>query len=296
MKNSICLVVDSSSSLPEEFVEEYGIGQVPFYYRFGNADYTRETAGEGTEAFYLHMEKDPYDLPHTAAPNTEDWQNELEKWYQKGARRFIVMTIASALSNSLMSATVAARDLEEEHPDVRVEVFDSLTCACGLESFEIAVAEMIEQGLPYETIVQRAKGMTKKGVVTSLFTVHDLTYMKAGGRIGGAVAFIGKLTAIKPVCEFIEGVVRPVMAVPGRQRSLKYMADTAIKRMNHAGEQIVSIQHALFAKDAEFLATYLNDKAGALIRKMYITNLGITVGTHSGPGAIGIGLATVPET
>lgn len=290
MKNQICLIVDSSSSLPRDVIAQYGIGEVSFYYRFGENDYTHEKAGSGIQDFYLHMEQDPYDLPHTAAPNIEDWDKVLEEWYQKGAKDFILMTIASALSASLMSADSAGRMLKERHEDVRITAFDSMTCACGLGAFEIAVAQMIEAGWPYERIVETAESMTKPGQITSLFTVRDLTYMKAGGRIGGAAAFIGNLVSIKPVCEFIDGVVHPVRAVPGRRRSLRSMIDTAVSRIDDPEHTIITMQHALYPEDAEFMVRHLHDRMGQEL-PVYVTDLGIVVGTHSGPGAIGIGLA-----
>lgn len=293
MKNGICLIVDSSSSLPRETLEQYGIGEVPFYYRFSGTEYQREHAGSGTDEFYGHMERDPRDIPKTAAPNIEDWGRTMETWYEKGARQFIIMTIASALSASLMSADQAGKQMEERHPDVQVVAFDSMTCACGLESFEIAVAEMIEAGWPFEKIVETAKSMTKAGVVTSLFTVRELTYMRAGGRIGGAAAMMGRLTGIKPVCEFIDGVVHMVKPIPGRRRSLKYMVDTAVSRMTDIEHQIISVQHALFPEDADFIVKYFHEKIG-FPKRVHVSNLGIVVGTHSGPGAIGIGFVRNP--
>lgn len=293
MKNGICLIVDSSSSLPRDVLKDYEIGEVSFYYRFGEDDYSREKAGSGIQEFYRHMEQDPYDLPHTAAPNIDDWLKVLEEWYRKGARNFILMTIASALSASLMSAKSAGRQLEENHADAKVTAFDSLTCACGLGAFEIAVAQMIEAGWPYDKIVEKAESMTRPGQVISLFTVRDLTYMKAGGRIGGATAFLGNLVNIKPVCEFIEGVVHPVRAVPGRRRSLRYMVDTAISRLKDPARAVITMQHALFPEDAEFMVKHLREKTGRTA-PIQVTDLGIVVGTHSGPGAIGIGIAESP--
>ena len=124
--------------------------------------------------------------------------------------------------------------------------------------------------------------------VNSLFVVDSLKYMEAGGRIGKATAFLGKMTNIKPISEFINGEVHVIRPSIGRKRSLRLMIDEAVSRINDINKAIITIQNAKEEKDADYMRNYLLEKANKDV-EIFSSDLGITVGAHSGPGAIGIG-------
>jgi len=291
MNKSICQIVDSSGSLPRDLLKRHGISEVPFYFKFDGTDYARENVDWGVDEFYRHMEEHPDLVPSTACPNVYDWLSVFERALAHGAAHLIVTTISAKLSGSFQTALSAKKIFDEEHGDVRLEVIDSNTCACGQAALEIGVAKMIEEGMEFEELIDRVHKLIAK--TTTLFAVHSLKYMKAGGRIGGAAAFLGGLIHIKPVCEFVEGVVHPVKAVRGRKASLAAMADIAISRAGDFGKMIIVIQNARFPEDAAFLIDCLRRKSG-FEGLIYKSDLGITVGAHSGPGAIGIGIVEDP--
>ena len=291
MQKPLSLIVDSSASLPRSAIERYDIGVIPFYYKFSEPDYSREDPAIGTEPFYRHMEKDPQDLPHTAAPNVCDWTDVIEARYAAGQRQFLLMTISSELSSSYQSACAAKKMLEEHCPDIALEVLDSNTCACGLAALELAAAVQADAGRALPEVYAATAALRPQ--TTSLFSVRDLTYMRAGGRIGGAAAFIGQLVSIKPVCAFVGGVVKPVRAVPGRRRALKFMVDYAVSHMDDPQAQLISVQNALFPEDAEYILSYFRSCTG-YAGEIFHSDLGVVVGSHSGPGAIGIGFVRNP--
>ncbi|WP_085833901.1 DegV family protein [Clostridium merdae] len=287
IRNDVCLIADSSGGLPQEVVEQHQIIEVPFYFKFQNTGYYCENVDYSTGDFYRHMEKSPEDVPQTAAPNVNDWVAAMEKQYDKGAKKLIVTTISSKLSSSYQTACMAKEVFSEEHKDAKVAVIDSNTCACGQASFEIAIAKMIESGKDFQEIVSRVSEAVTN--ITTLFVVNNLKYMEAGGRIGGATAFLGKLAQIKPVCEFIEGAVRPVKAVIGRKSSLKTMMDIAASRISDWSQLIITVQNAEYMEDAEYAVEYLK-KMTSYSGQIFRSDLGVVVGAHSGPGAAGIGL------
>lgn len=291
MNKSIGQIVDSSGSLPRDFLKRHGICEVPFYFKFESPDYARENVDCGVDDFYRHMEEHPDEVPSTACPNVYDWLSVFERQKEKGFKALIVTTISAKLSGSFQTAVNAKRIFEDENSDMRLEVIDSNTCACGQAALEIGIAKMIERGMGFEELIDRVHKMIEK--TTTLFAVHSLKYMKAGGRIGGAAAFLGGLIHIKPVCEFVDGVVRPIKAVRGRKASLAAMANVAISRAGDFGKLILVIQNARFPQDAAFLLDYMRKKTG-FEGTIYKSDLGITVGAHSGPGAIGIGFVEDP--
>ncbi|WP_411677403.1 DegV family protein [Caproicibacter sp.] len=291
MSNTICQIVDSSGNLPRSLLEQQNISEVPFYFKFNNPDYYRENIDYNITEFYKHMEEYPHQVPKTSCPNIYDWLTVFEQQYAKGAKQYIVTTISSKLSASFQTAISAKKLFEEENSDIQIEVIDSNICACGQASLEIGIAKMIESGKSFEDIIETANKMVSN--TTTLFVVNSLKYMKSGGRIGGATAFLGKLINVKPICEFVDGVVHPVKAVRGRKNSLKTMIDIAVSRISDLSKMIVIIQNAEYQEDANYIINYLRETSN-FSGQIYKSDLGITVGAHSGPGAIGIGFVENP--
>jgi len=291
MNKTICQIVDSSGSLPRDFIKQYNISEVPFYFKFENTDYYRENIDYEITEFYKHMEEYPDDVPKTSTPNIYDWLTIFGEQYAKGAKKYIVTTISSKLSTSFQTAISAKKIFEEKNNDVQIEVISSNTCACGQAALEIGIAKMIYSDRDYGDIIETIHKMVTN--IISLFVVNSLTYMKAGGRIGGATAFMGKLINIKPVCEFIDGEVHPIKAIIGRKKSLKTMIDVAVSRIIDINKMIIIIQNAKCQEDADYMCKYLRVKINNSC-EIFNSNLGITVGAHSGPGAIGIGFVEHP--
>lgn len=287
MSGLIRQVVDSSGNIPRDLIKKYNISEASFYFKFQDTDYVKENVDiEETNRFFQHMEENPNDIPNTAAPNIHDWLSIFGELYEEGARKFIVTTISSKLSASFQTATTAKEMFEEGHNDAQVEVINSNTCACGQAALEIWIGEMINRGKDFKAIVEKARDMIPR--VNTLFTVDSLEYMQAGGRIGAAAALLGVLVNIKPVCEFVDGEVKVIRPVVGRRRSLKAMIDVAVSRIGDIQRTIIVLQNAKSPKDAEYIYQYLKQKTKEKLQ-VFNSNLGITVGAHSGPGSIGIG-------
>lgn len=293
MNNKICQIVDSSGNIPEDLVEEYQIIEVPFYFKFEDSDdYKKENIDYRTSEFFKKMEENPDNLPQTAAPNMKDWLSAFEEQYAKEVRNYIVTTISSKLSASLQTVTLAKQLYEDEHADVRIEIIDSDTVASGQAALEIWIAKMIAKGKDYDYIVENAREMVPN--LNTIFVTDSLKYMNAGGRIGDAAAFLGKAMSVKPISEFIEGEVEVVKPMIGRKRSLRTIVDIAISRINNIENTIIVVQDANAEKDAKYMYDYIDKKTDDKMI-FYKNNLGITVGTHSGPGTIGIGFLEIPS-
>lgn len=291
MRRTICQIVDSSGNLPRNFIEQYNISEIPFYFKFDNPNYYRENVDCTITEFYNHMKQYPNEIPKTSAPNICDWLTVFEEQYARGAKKYIVTTISSKLSSSFQTAIQAKQIFEEKNKDIQMELISSNTCACGQAALEIGIAKMIDSGKDFADIVETVSKMVTS--VSTLFAVNSLKYMKFGGRIGGATAFLGKLINIKPVCEFVDGVVRPVKAVRGRKNSLKTMVDVAVSRIIDINKLIIIIQNAECQEDANYIINYLRELTN-YTGHIFKSDLGIIVGAHSGPGAIGIGFVGNP--
>ncbi|MDD3899547.1 MAG: DegV family protein [Syntrophomonadaceae bacterium] len=290
MRNRIAQLVDSAGSIPRDWFNKYPIKEVPLSFTFDDRHYFRENIDYSNIDFYLHMKEYPQQIPKTSAPNVYDWLNGYKEMYDKGFNRFIVTTIAGQLSASNHNALLARDIFLESAEDAEVEICDLQTCACGQAALEIKIAQIIQsRQLPWEDIINRIKTLIPKTV--SLFTVQELTYMMAGGRIGGAAKWLGNLIKIMPVCEFKDGVVHPIKAVRGRKKALQYLVDTCANRIKDVNNTVIVTQHAICENDELFMIERLQQKLGAEIQ-IFRSRVGTPVGAHSGPGAIGIGFVT----
>ncbi|MGX8709146.1 MAG: DegV family protein [bacterium] len=291
MNELICQVTDSSGGLARDFIEQNQIREVPFYLKFKDTDYRRENLDYSLADFYRHMDEYPDDLPKTSAPNMNDWLAVFEEEHAKGFTNYLVTTISSKLSSSFQDAIMAKNFFMEKNRDVQIEVIDSNTCACGQAALEIAIAKMIKSGRSFQEIIDLIHKVVEK--TNTLFVVNTLKYMQSGGRIGGAAVFVGKLVQIKPVCEFISGVVHPVKVVIGRKHSLKTMVDVAVSRITNINKMIITFQNAEFQEDIDYAVHYFR-KITNFSGPIYHSVLGAVVGAHSGPGAAGIGFIEDP--
>ncbi|MEA1960298.1 MAG: DegV family protein [Bacillota bacterium] len=288
MQKKIAQLVDFSGNLPRHILNKYEIKEVPVSFSFDNNHYYRENNDLDTKDFYLHMKNQPEKVPKTAAANIHDWIEAFKEMYEKGYRRFVVTAIASQLSGTMENARQAREIFLSKQQDVDIFLLETNTCACGQAALEIKIAQILDrEDLLWEDFLERAKNLVPR--VTSLFSVQELTYMKAGGRIGGATAFLGNLIKIKPICEFINGTVHPIKAVRGRKKSLQIMADTALSRIKNVQNAIIVTQNALCEEDETFMIDYLRYQLQDRCCDVFRSMVGTTVGAHSGPGAIGIG-------
>lgn len=287
-KRKIAQIVDSAGSIPRDLLEKYQISEVAFHILFGENQY-RENISISSQEFYEHMQSQKDQVPRTSVPGTAEWLNAFEQKYADGYRDFIATTIAEPLSASVQSASIAAEEFKNLHPDINIYIIETNTCACGQAALEIKIAELINQSdIGLEDLVARIKEMIPR--VVSLFAVNELTYMQAGGRIGGAAALLGKMVSIKPVCEFINGAVHPIKPVRSRQKALQTLINEAVQRMTPVQNGVICVQHALCQDDADFLTQQLRERLN-YNRPIYQSPVGAVVGSHSGPMSIGIGIA-----
>lgn len=290
MKERIIQLIDSAGNVPRDLFNRYALKEVPLYFSFDNERYFRENIDYSNRDFYLHMQQYPGQVPKTSAANVGDWLNVIKELYDEGFNCFLVTTIASKLSGSYNNAAAAFNIFQQNIKDIKVEIFDSQTCACGQAALEIKIAQMVQAGrLNWEDIINRTKEMLQK--TTSLFTVEELTYMKAGGRIGGAAAFLGSLIKIKPICEFRNGTVHPVSVVRARKKALEYLVNVCVSRIGNLKESVIVTQNALCEEDEQYMVDGLKRNLGQEIQ-IYRSQVGTSVGSHSGPGSIGVGFVS----
>ena len=271
----IRVVTDSACDLPDDLVSKYGIEIVPLTIRFGEDEYV-DRFELSAEAFYDKLATSEA-LPETAAPAPGKFQQAFEKLGNDGAEAIICVNISSGLSATMESAQQAAKSVGGDL-DVRVVDSQQVSLAIGLLCIE--AAEAAEAGTPLDDIVTDLEERVPRTHIFGAF--NTLENLKKGGRIGNAQALLGNMLAIKPILEVRAGVVEEAAKQRTRRKALQWLRD---KVLNDPVENLMVLTG--FASDLdEFLdmlaPTYSRDD-------LVVGTIGPVIGTHAGPGVIGIG-------
>ena len=269
------VISDSSCDLPEEFVARYGIEIVSLSIRFGEEEFTDRV--DLSPAQFWAKCKASKTLPATAAPSPGAFQAAYERAASQGCDAVLVLTLSAALSATHQAAVLAREAVADR---IEVRVIDSQAASMALGLVVIDVAERAQGGATLDELAAHAgAALGKVGVIAMLDTLEHLV---KGGRIGGARALIGQVLAIKPLIEISDGVVGEA----GRQRTrAKALAAIAAVARSHTPLRRMAIVHG-DSSELHALETLVADIPAEF--PLIIADMGPTVGTHGGPGIIGV--------
>ena len=269
------IVTDSACDLPPEVSEENQIDIVPLTIRFGEEELL-DRRDLTPEQFWARCASSPR-LPETAAPSPGAFQEAYKRAADEGAAGIVCVNLSSALSATYQSAVTAAQSVAGRVP-VRVVDSRSVSIAQGL--MVLAAARMAREGKSLDDVAGAADDLVGR---TRVFAALDtLENLKKGGRIGGAEAFLGSLLSIKPIIEVRDGVVESESRQRTRSRSIQYL----VEKVRQFGEvENLAVVHAR-APDVNQLVDLL---AAVYPReRILVGQVGPVIGTHAGPGTIGV--------
>ena len=270
------IVLDSTADFPDAGDRFSNWRVVPLYVRFG-ADSYRDYVDIGPAEFYERL-RGAEELPTTSQPTPQDFGAAYEEL--AGLERVFVLTVSAKLSGTYASAQQAA-----EETGGRVRVIDTATASAAIAMLGLAIQRRLEQGTTDEEVdelVSRIKRET--GLV---FTLDTLEYLAKGGRIGRAAGWAGQLLNIKPILTLADGEVLPLKRVRGNRKAIQEFA-SAFRDGTVDGPGLrVGIAHAEAPDRIAALETLVRDvRPQAEIE--VATTLGPVVGTHAGPGTVGL--------
>jgi len=269
------VVTDSAGDLPPTLAAEHGIVVVPLSIRFGSEEFTDGSAIP-PEEFWARCAASPV-LPETSAPAPGAFQAAFAAAADDGCDGVVCITLSSGVSATFQAARTAADLVADRIP---VCVIDSrlMTMAEGLVVLD--AAEAAAGGATLDEVVARVEDVLPRTTVMGV--VDTLEHLEKGGRIGGARALLGSLLSIKPVVIARDGVVEEESKQRTRPRSLRYLADAA----RSAGElSRLAVCNGAAADIDAFLDLLADVKTE---HPLLVVDLGPVVGTHTGPGTIGL--------
>jgi DegV family protein with EDD domain len=268
------VVTDSACDLPQGIVDELGIEIVPLTIRFG-AEELVDREELSADEFWARLRASDV-LPETAAPAAGAFEKRFRDLSADGAEGIVCVSLSSRLSATMQAAQVAAAGAGNECP---IEVIDSLSGSMGLGTLVIQAARLAAGGATLDAIVPE---ITDRRNRTRLFgTLDTLEFLKKGGRIGNARALLGSMLSIKPVVELKDGVVEEAGKVRTRSKALRALAD---KVRAQPIDTLAVLQGQ--ASDVDEFVDMVSDLVPR--DEIVVGTVGPVIGTHAGPGVLGV--------
>jgi len=271
---AVRVVSDSACDLPGGLCEELGISIVPLSIRFGDQEYVdREELT--TEQFWTKLRTTKV-LPETAAPSVGAFEECFRSLANEGADGIVCINLSSRMSATMQSAQVAAKALDGVCP---IEIIDSKSASMGTGSLAVHAARRANGGADLATII--AEVAERRDRARLFATVDTLEFLRKGGRIGGAQAFLGSMLSIKPIISVNDGVVEAAGKVRTRSKALRFLVD----KLKESPVEQLCVLHALAGDLDEFVSML---EPIVPTSEIMIGTIGPVVGVHTGPGVIGV--------
>jgi DegV family protein with EDD domain len=273
---SVRIIIDSTADTTAAVKTKCAI--VPLTVRFGNTEYIDGVTINHREFYEKLVESD--ELPTTSQATPDAFAQAYQKTVDAG-QKAVVLTVASQLSGTYQSATIAAMDFPGS-----VYVVDSKTVAIGTGILAQLAVEMAEAGADAETIARRLSAERENVRLVAL--LDTLEYLKKGGRVTSATALAGTLLGIKPVIAVENGEV----AIPGKARGSKNGSNMLRELADKSGICFdLPFALAYSGLDDTMLRKYIADSSSLYegnTTHLPVYTIGSTIGTHAGPGAIAV--------
>jgi DegV family protein with EDD domain len=282
----IRVVTDSTSYIPLDLIKQYQIAVVPLQVSFGSETYD-EITGISNHDFYQRLTSAPV-FPTTSQPSSGQFKQAYQEILnQDSTAKILVVTISSKLSGTYNSAVTAAEQL----PGANITVFDSLSAAMGLGLMALTSVELARAGRTLAEIIARLEQMRRDTRI--VLVVDTLEYLKRGGRIGAAAAFLGTLLNAKPVLAVVAGRIQPLDRVRSKKKAIERLLTELEQKLPQPDLPIqAGVMHIAAAAELESVVAMMQQRFN--ITRMYTSELGPVVGAHLGAGALGVGICPQP--
>jgi DegV family protein with EDD domain len=284
--SDVAIVTDSTAYLPADLIERHGVHVVPLYVVFDGDHPVPEVEITDYDEFFEELRRAER-LPTTSQPSVGDFTSAYEPLLADG-REVVSIHISGGLSGTPEAARQAKEALERDgRGGDRVEVIDSTTAAGGLGFMVLAAAKAVAGGADAKQVA--AAVAEARAELKMWFAIDTLEFLKRGGRIGAASAWIGSTLKVKPILT-VENEMTPVERVRTSSRAFERMLDYARQRAD-SGAGAWSAQHI-----------NAPDQCAALVERgtevfghgpTIVSEIGPVLAAHTGPGLLGIG--ALPE-
>jgi len=280
------LITDGGSDFSEKEASDNNIAVVPFYISFDHETYLMEGRDITKDEYFARLASEKKLFPRTSQPNPQDYIDKFKPFLEAG-QDIILLTISSRLSGSYASAVIASDMLREDFPDRTIALVDSQSASVGQGLVLREMIKMRDAGFALEDNVR----ITEKVRASSkcYFTLSTLEYLKRGGRVGPTTALVGGILGLSPILQLDEGLVTQLDNVRGKKVALRLIEEGLVATLK---DEVNNIELSIGQVQREDdVATFISSIETALDMKISnpVTYIGVTIGTHTGPGALAVG-------
>jgi DegV family protein with EDD domain len=269
------VVTDSCSDITPQLARELGITVVPLYVQFGNETY-RDNVDLSTEEFYQKLQTS--EIHPTTATASPAHFAQIFATLGEETKEIVAITLSEKFS-AIYATAMQGKAMVKK--DCRIEVIDSQAGAGAQMLLVIAAAKMAQSGANLERIVESVRRAISR--VHIRMTFDTLEYLRRGGRVGKAQAFLGGLLKVNPVLGIRDGAAFPIARCRNRAQAVDFLVDF-VKEFGRI--EAVAIEDATTPEELELLAQRLKDVVPA--DRTYRSKVSPVVGTHVGPHVLAV--------
>lgn len=279
----IKIMADSTCDLSKWVLDKYDISLAPLTINIDGKLY-RDRIDIIADEFYNIIEGLDKN-PTTAMPSPTEYLNLIKKAIEDGYTEILCICMSSGTSGAYQSAALAKDYFFEENPDssIKIHVVDSKSMSHGSGWLILKSAMMREKGATFKELIEFNE--VYKANVKHYLSVDDLSHLIKSGRLTNASAFIGKILKLKPIMSMKKGKGAIVAKERGRKRVLKHYVSEFIRRNDWEITDFIIIGYTSDMKFAENLKNKIINET-EFNGDIYIMQMGVSVGTHVGLGAV----------
>jgi DegV family protein with EDD domain len=277
------VVVDTTAYLPADLISDLGIHRVSLYVTLDGVE-KRESEIDAAEYddFYERLRKSSGGAT-TSQPSVGDFTAVYEPLLENGGE-VVSIHLSAGISGTYESANLARQALiDEGKGGERVHVYDSRSACGGAAFVAIAAARAAKAGASGADALAAAD--RARGGLKMWFAIDTLEYLRKGGRIGAAQAWMGSALQIKPILT-LEEEITPVERVRTRRRAFERMVEFG-RELNDSGSTAWVVQHIHDHETARHLVDECRQIFGS--DPVFVSEIGPVIGAHIGPGLLGVG-------
>lgn len=277
----------STADLTAEHFKDRNIEYLCFHYELDGKQYIDDLGKTMPISDFYQAMVDGAET-RTSQVNAEEYEAHFRKYLEQG-KDVIHLTLSSGISGTINSALVAKANLEEEFPDRKLYVVDSLAASSGFGLLVDKMADLREQGMSIDDLYEWVEANKRK--LNHWFFSTDLTFYIKGGRVSKTAGVVGGILGICPLLNVDnEGKLIPRMKVKGKKKvfhaMVSRMEELADNGLDYADK--VYMSHSACIEDAQKVASMIEEKFPNIKGKIEINDIGTTIGSHTGPGTVAL--------
>lgn len=276
-EHKIVIVTDSSAHIPESALDDLPIHVIPLWLIWGEQRY-RDCVDMDPPTFYQRL-KASRTLPSSSQPTPGEFA-DVFKALSSTYAHIIAVLVSGDISGTVQSAVLAKQDL----PELDIHVIDTKQAAMGAGIAVLTAARAAMEGKTVEEIIALTQEKCAKTFM--MFVVDTLEYLHRGGRIGGAKKLLGSALKIKPLLHFSEGIIQPLASIRTKAKAVNELLDQIEEKIKGSRILEVAVMDIDVPEEAKALVEMLKKRFN--IPVLYLGEVSPVVGTHVGPGALGV--------